>query len=755
MILGDTLINRGVPATPNQAFENPFTKVFFFDVAAKRGGFFRASHFASYRRLALAFAAFLMFEATSTLALSAEDETLAMPAADQTLAVSSEDQTIAEPPITAADRDHWAFVPLDPALPKSADLQTPDTWSLRPLDRFILVALRDRDLRPLPQAAPTTLLRRVCFDVTGLPPSPEDIDAFLDDRSPLAYERLVDRLLASPDYGDRWAQHWLDVARFAETDGFEHDKPRPDAWRYRQWVIDALNDDLPYDRFVRLQLSGDLSELATRRPGESPDPHADAIATMFCTAGPDMPDLNEQELRRHDKLNEMTSTVGEVLLGLQFNCAQCHDHKYDPISQADFYRLRAIFEAAVPPLKRDVPLTTLSGGSSPPPARFYHRGQLDRPGPEVEPSHPRVLAHLSRSVLPAQAPLAGQPPGPAGVDPHASADPPAVDPRTAFADWLFAPDNPLPARVIANRIWLHHFGRSLAGNPSDFGVMGDGPSHPELLDHLADLLRSHGWGLKRLHREILLSATYRQAGDALIGDASLDEAILHNRRHDPDNTAYGRFPRRRLEGETIRDAILFASGDLDRRYGGTSVLPPLPQELVGTLLKGQWPTSKDAADHARRSVYLFARRNLRYPIFEAFDRPEPTLPCARRVVSTTPTQSLLMLNGELTAAAADKLAHSVQLGQSRVQLGQSRAGNDHDLRGTQFDTPPAPGLADVPPSIDEAITRLFRLTLSRPPSLPERKAVLEQIDAIDGQASDKLRAVALALLNCSDFVTID
>lgn len=521
-------------------------------------------------------------------------------------ALSQQPEAVAETAISASDRDHWAYRPITrPYLPapKRGD------WLRTPLDAFILARLEAQHFAPSPEADRLALLRRLSFDLTGLPPSRDEQDAFAADNAPDAYARQVDRLLASPGYGDRWAQHWLDLARFAETDGYEHDKTRAEAWKYRDWVIAALNADLPYNRFVTLQLAAD--EL-----NESAGP------TMFCVAGPDMPDVNDQLERRHTLLNELTGTVGSVLLGLQFGCAQCHDHKYDPISQADFYRLRAIFEPAVPALKRDVPVAALKQQekSAPAPARFWIGGDHRRPGPELSPAFPRVIA--GADGLGATAPRPG-----------------AEHPRLDLAQWLFRDSNPLPGRVIVNRVWQHHFGRGIFATPSDVGVMGGSPTHLELLDYLAFELRDQGWGLKRLHREITTSATYRQASQ---GTPSSEES----------DRLYARFPRRRLDGEAIRDALLCVAGVVSSERGGPGVMPPLPNELVGTLLKGQWTTSKREADHYRRSIYLFARRNLRYPLFEAFDRPDANASCPRRNRSTIAPQALVLLNSELSLLTA-------------------------------------------------------------------------------------------------------
>jgi hypothetical protein len=528
------------------------------------------------------------------------------------------DDPVREREIEPSDREHWSFRPVRQT---STPVVQNNAWLRTSIDSFILARLEKRELTPVIEADRATLLRRLSFDLRGLPPSLAEIERFEEDNSPDAYERLVDRLLASPACGESWAQHWLDLARYADTDGFEHDKVRPDAWKYRDWVIAALNADLPYDRFVAEQLAGDLL-------GSPEGP----TATMFCLAGPDMPDINDQAERRHTLLNDMTATVGSVLLGLQLGCAQCHDHKYDPLSQADFYRLRAVFEPAVPLLKRDVPCNMLSNQNDTPAAKFWVRGDHRRPGADVPPGFPRIAS--------------------AGDAWKSSGDTGKV--RLELSQWLFRESNPLAARVIVNRVWQHHFGRGLFETSSDAGLLGASPSHPELLDHLACNLREQGWSLKQLHREIVCSATYRQASKSN-GDASWMKRL----QLDPQNERLSRFPRRRLEGETLRDSMLAAAGLLSSERGGSGVMPPLPKELVDTLLKGQWTESPRPADHYRRSVYLFARRNLRYPVFDAFDRPDANASCPVRTRSTTATQSLIQFNSELSLVAARHLAGRV------------------------------------------------------------------------------------------------
>lgn len=584
-------------------------------------------------------------------------------------------EPVQEPPITDRERSHWAFQPLvEPALPPV----TRSDQVRNPIDHFILRRLEDRGLSLMPEAERRVLIRRLSFDLRGLPPTLAEIAEFESDPSPAAYPRLVDRFLESPAYGERWAQHWLDLARFAESDGFEHDKIRPAAWRYRDWVIQALNDDLPYDRFVQLQLAGDEIQ-----PGDS----GAATATGFLLAGPDMPDINLQEERRHFVLNEMTSTVGAALLGLGLGCAQCHDHKYDPVSQADFYRMRAWFENTVHP-KRDAPLGDQIGepGPAAPPTHLMIRGDFRRPGPELAPAVPRITCleagdGLRLPVMPA-AQSTGR--------------------RRALAEWLTRPDQALALRVIANRLWQHHFGVPLVGTPNDFGLQGMPPTHPELLDWLASELPRRGWSLKAMHRLIVGSATYRQAS---FGSG---EAWERARRVDPENKLLSRRHRNRLGGEAIRDAMLAVSGSLNLEPGGPGVRPPLSEETTVTLLKDQWQVSTKVTDHYRRSIYLFARRNLRYPMFDTFDRPDANASCARRHESTTALQSLSLLNSEFSLEMARRLAGRV--------------------------------LAEDSPSVAQRIERGYLLALGRGPTAAELSAARSFLDqhATDLKAAGRL-----------------
>ncbi|WP_254512110.1 DUF1549 and DUF1553 domain-containing protein [Anatilimnocola floriformis] len=537
--------------------------------------------------------------------------------ADTKRAIVPDERPIVEPPITASDREHWSFVPVKrPSLPEVSGKS-----AQQPIDQFILQQLAAKNLTFTAEAERGTLLRRLSFDILGLPPTLEERAEFLADAAPDAYERLVDRLLASPAHGEHVGQAWLDLARFAETDGFEHDHVRPNAWKYRDWVIGALNRDLPYDRFLQLQLAGD--ELL-------PNDEQARIATGFCLAGPDMPDVNDQAERRHNLLNEMTGMVGSVVLGLQVGCAQCHDHKYDPLSQADFFRLRACFEPAVE-LKKDKSTEWLKEVGKVDPARLWIRGDHRRPGTELQPNMPRIAAANDKSFVA----LLSSAPQELPETKKTSFR------RTAAARWFTQRENPLTARVMVNRLWQQHFGRGLSATPSDFGTLGDSPSHPELLDYLADEFVTRGWSMKDLRRQIVTSAVYRQQS---LRGAEEETTWQLRLQADPTNSLLSRYPRRRLQGEAIRDSLLSAAGLLDRAAGGPGVLPPLPPELTTTLLWHQWPTSKREGDFYRRSVYIFARRNLRYPLFDAFDRPDANASCPSRIRSTTAPQALLMLN---------------------------------------------------------------------------------------------------------------
>jgi len=633
-----------------------------------------------------------------------------------------------EIPLNDSDREHWAFVPpVRSPLPEVKNA----AWCRTPIDRFILAQLEAAGLQPAPPADAATLLRRVTFDLTGLPPKPEAL------QRNETYEAYVDRLLASDAYAQRQAQHWLDLARYADTDGYEHDNVRPEAWRYRDWVIDAFRRNLPLDEFLRLQIAGD--ELR-------PDDADAAIATGFLLCGPDMPDLNRQDERRSMVLNELTGTVGATLLGLQLGCAQCHDHKFEPLSQADFYRLRACFETATflsrgrseedgdrEDAKPDAWRVFRETASPWPTSHMLVRGDFSRPGPEVEPGFPRVANPMQVSLTNAGW-LGSSTASPQNQSTGSSLRSTPATPtqgsgrRTALAAWLTRPDHPLTARVLVNRVWQQHFVEGLVRTPSDFGYLGDAPSHPELLDWLAwhfvqgsgergegrdvaseshpSPLAAHPWSLKDLHRLIVTSTAYRQAG-------------AKPSASDPTNRLLSHFPRRRLDGEELRDAMLAVGDRLSDRRGGPGVMPPLPTELLSAIRKDHWKTSPDEEDHRRRSIYLFVRRNLRLPLLDAFDRPDTIASCPRRNRSTTAPQSLVLLNSEFADDAAAELAKSLR----------DRAGSD----------------------VAKQIELAFRACLGRSPTTEETADAMMLVKSND----DGIVDFCLALFNLNEFAYVD
>ena len=605
----------------------------------------------------------------------------------------ADDLSYTEPQITASDRDHWSFRPLSvPEIPTHRF----QAWRRNEIDDFIAAALEAKGLEPQPEASPRSVIRRLTLDLNGLFPELTEIEDFERNFSEQTFDQVVDKVLASRAYGEHVAQAWLDLARFAETDGYEHDLVRPDAWRFRDWVISALNKDLPYNEFIRYQIAGDLIE-----PGNEQA----AVATQFCLSGPDMPDINSQAERRHSLLNEMSSTVGEVIMGLQLGCAQCHDHKYDPVSQADFYRLRAIFETSID-VRKNVSITTLRDGAAPgATAHLMLRGDFRNPGPKVQPGIPRVLESKSQSF--GQILLtSGQ------------------RDRMALANWLVSENHPTSARVIVNRVWQHHFGTGLCETESDFGVMGQQPVNEPLLDWLAQWLMKNDWSLKKLHRLIVSSATYRQRSRMSDGVGSIETTNWEKSLVvDPDCRLGSRFPRRRLSGEVIRDTMLQVAGVLNQKSGGPGVRPPLPEELTGTLLKDQWSVTADESEHFRRSIYVFARRNLRYPIFEAFDRPAANESCSRRYVSTTAPQSLHLLNSEFTYTMSKLVA-----GQIRRLEAES-------------------GL--------EEISRTFLQVLRREPTSIEQDEVRVFLEESKAAGQDGLLNLCLSLFNSNEFVFLE
>jgi hypothetical protein len=628
-------------------------------------------------------------------------------------------------------RGHWAFRPVRKVEPPEV---AEVAWARGPIDAFILEALERRGWRPAHPAGRAEWLRRVTFDLIGLPPTPEETEAFEADALPDAYERVVDRLLASPQYGERWAQHWLDLVRYAETEGYEYDRHLPDAWRYRDYVIDALNHDVPFDRFLVQQLAGD--EIA-------PDDPECLAAAIFHRLGPVRRNAGNPEiaLSRNEVLTERTDIIGPAFLGLSIGCARCHDHKLEPITQKDYYRLQAYFaateendvvlapdadrraweaeaartKAELARLQREVKKATGADKER----LKAEIAELDDRTPAPLPTIPstrndlerRTDVHVLKRGLWEQKGEAVGPRPPSVLVPddehELSADVP--DPRTRLARWLADPRHPLTARVFVNRLWQHHFGAGLVKTVNDFGTRGDRPSHPELLDWLAATLVEGGWRLKPMHRLIVLSNAYRQSG---VSDSSAEAG-----RDDPEVRLLWRFPRRRLGAEEVRDAMLAVSGRLDPTAGGPSVMVPVDPDLVKLLYKpSQWKVAADPSQHDRRSVYLIAKRNLRLPFFEAFDAPALQSSCARRESSTHAPQALELLNGPLSNDLAAGFAARLD--------------------------------AETGGSPDLMVERAFRLALGRPPTPEERDLSLAFL------REQPVEEFALAMFNLNGFLYV-
>ncbi len=539
--------------------------------------------------------------------------------------------------------DHWSFRPIErPALPAVKDAAR----ARNAVDPFVLARLERAGLDLAPPASRETLIRRLSLDLLGLPPSPEEIDAFLADTAPDAVERLVDRLLASPHFGERWGRHWLDLARYADSNGYEDDRSRPDAWRYRDWVVDAVNADQPFDRFTVEQIAGDLIPDAT---------YSQRVATGFHRMCPSNeagnPAVAEEYRVRTAK--DRANTVGAVWLGLTVACAQCHEHKYDPVSQEEYYRLFAFFNGAVdvqidaPPLPREyqeayerareafsgtdnnAPLPpstkalTIADPPEPPPTHVHVRGDFLEQGPEVAAGTPAFLPELSAR--------------------GSRAD------RLDLARWIAAPANPLTRRVAANHVWQHLFGRGIVKTSEDLGTQGSPPTHPKLLDLLADELLESGWSRKRLARLIVTSATYRQSSRKRPrADAT-----------DPENRLLHRQNRLRVEAEIVRDLALAASGLLVWRLGGPSVQPRLPAGLADmeVLRNERFRDEDEGSDLYRRGLYTNVQRTFLFPAFETFDVADPNVSCSRRHQSTTPIQALTLLNERGFFECARALGH--------------------------------------------------------------------------------------------------
>ena len=638
-----------------------------------------------------------------------------------------------------ADRSWWSLKPLAAKDPTSDGISS--EWSENPIDRFIYAKLATAALRPNPPADPRTLVRRVTYDLTGLPPTPAEVEAFVGDSSPDAYERLVDRLLASPRYGEQFGRHWLDVVRFGESTGFEVNHLVDNAWPYRDYVIRSFNDDKPFDRLITEHLAGD-----SLGPG---DPTVE-IGLAFLVCGPvdivGNADAVQAAQIRADAVDEMIRTTGEAFLGLTVGCARCHDHKFDPILQRDYYNLYATFAgvnhgdriiateeqtrdraerlSALEAQKRlvteakaaqeklpieerkvtdivaqladiDGQIAALPTLPSLPVGRFeqpspdqhiFERGDAQRKGEHVVPASMSTLADAQQGF-------------------ELAATAPEKERRLKLAQWIAARDNPLTPRVVVNRLWQHHFGTGIVSTPSDFGYMGERPSHPELLDWLADRLIADGWRLKAIHKLIVMSQTYRQSS------AYRDDAG----KVDADSRLLWRFPPQRLGAEEIRDTMLYISGMLDERMGGPGFrLYQYSRDNVATYT----PLDSFGPETYRRSVYHQNARASRIDLLSDFDVPDCAFSTSRRVPTTTPSQALALMNHNFTIAMAEALSERL-----------SKGAPSSDVSGQ--------------------IKLAFELAFGRTPNSGEQQAAKKLIDQFG------LRAFCRAMLNSSEMIYVN
>lgn len=646
---------------------------------------------------------------------------------------------------------HWAYQAVHTS---AAPAVKQAKWVRSPIDAFVLAKLESKGVKPSPDADRAVFARRVTLDTLGYIPSPEVVKAFVDDRSADAYEKLVDGLLASPHHGERLARHWLDLARYADSAGFQNDQTRANAWRYRDYVIKAFNDDKPYDQFIKEQLAGDEIPAAGKE---------DLIATGFLTQYPDNANARDLLQRKYQITTDMVDTVGQVFLAQSVGCARCHDHKFDKISQKEYFQLQSFFantnevndipadkgpqetafeqarekyqaatqeireqqKAIIEPIraaaikyhkerylqdsqvsifkpesdwtaldrwvnhrlanvsqesdyfaylsyvgenKDDPNYTSENGGryekykklqeglkkydnlkpsygsdkitavgelghADAPPTHRLFGGIQDRPEEEVQPDFPAAIAH--------------------GVKPHIVPTATSSGRRTALAEWIASPTNPLTARVLVNRVWSWYFGTGIVSTVSDFGRAGQRPTNPELLDYLADSFVRSGWSVRKLEREIVLSSVYRQSSESR-------EDVY---KADPENKLLASYPRRRMDAEEIRDSLLVAAGKLNETIGGLSVLPPLPKGLGkgdnGFTGLPLWTVSKDPNEWTRRSLYVFTRRSVAYPMLANFDMASPQQVHSKRDVTTTPLQALTLYNDELIFQWSQSLAGRV------------------------------------------------------------------------------------------------
>jgi cytochrome c553 len=662
----------------------------------------------------------------------------------------------------------WAFRGLRDTAPPAV---RKTDWARNPIDAFVLAKLDEKQLRPVAAASRQALVRRAFFDLQGLPPTPEEVDQFVNDSAPDAYEKLIDRLLASPRYGERWGRHWLDVVRYADTGGFETDVYFMNAWRYRDYVIDAFNADKPYDQFVQEQIAAD--ELwpdnldldgSYDLPKQKQINLSKRIGTGLYTIGALAAEYTFfGDQFRAEWQADAVDTTGSAFLGLTLGCARCHDHKFDAISQADYYRTAAIFAGSE---DREIPIVSQMGiyeytryvtklviadqlkeklnrmdaavrkrsgaarkskleDAYTPAERDERETLLRQIGDAYVKAPPRyatanVLVHseqvpdthiLARGDFRQKGPKVE--PGFLSALGGGTVSEPAGAPfvpqrRKALALWMTSQGKALLARVMVNRIWQGHFGRGLVGTPNDFGRQGDRPTHPELLDWLAARFIDGGWSVKAMHRLIMQSSAYRLSSAPDKANAAIDA----------DNHYLWRMNRRRLEAEALRDAVLSTAGTLNLKAGGPPIATPLTrEEQEGMRDLTQWPVSSDPADFTRRSVYLYVKRSFRLPMLETFDAPDSSASCARRESSTVAPQALALMNSQFMTDQAARFAERL-----RSKSGESR---------------------------EAWVEGGWRAAFGRAPSAEERAKALGFLDG------NPLPRLCLLWFNMSEFVYVD
>ena len=528
-----------------------------------------------------------------------------------------------------AGRDWWSLQPLRrPPPPPVANAQQ----VINQIDRFVLARLESEQLVPAPPADRRTLIRRASFDLLGLPPAPEEVAAFVHNESPDAYEQLLDRLLQSKHYGERWARHWLDLVRFAETCGYERDQLKPNIWRYRDWVIDAFNSDLSYDRFVTEQLAGD--EVPWRD-------EQSVIATGMLRAGTWNDEPNDPADYLYERLQDMVHATSSAFLGLTVKCARCHDHKFDPIRQTDYYRMASFFWAGFTgqanlggPDKGQLGFDVFGWtdqGRNVDPIHLLINGDRHRPGPVVDPGFLSAVPELDQ---------------PLAVSPEGSK---TTHRRLQFAGWITDRRNPLTARVMVNRLWQHHFGQALVRTPNNLGFKSDPPTHPKLLDWLSAEFQQGDWKIKRMHKLIMMSFVYRQASVHPRHDAFSERDFA--------NRLWWRQNRRRLDAEALRDSMLATSGQLNVQMAGPSFYPRMSADaLHGLSRKANAWADSPAAQRSRRSVYMMSKRSRLLPLMTTFDFSDTISPCAQREVTVVAPQALALLNNHFVHTQSRAMA---------------------------------------------------------------------------------------------------